>query len=64
MQLKLLPATSNNWLPNCYSSGSFMWTHLLEALLAGAGILLGPLMVVAAMGGALALLDRYFHPSR
>jgi len=34
-----------------------MWTHLLEILLTGAGIFLGPLMVVAAMGGALVLLD-------
>jgi len=41
-----------------------MWTHLFEVLLTGAGIFLGPLMVVAAMGGALALLDRHFHPSR
>jgi len=37
-----------------------MWTHLLEILLTGAGIFLGPLMVVAAMGGALVLLDLFF----
>jgi len=41
-----------------------MWPHLVEALLTGAGILLGPLMVVVALGAGLALLDRLFHPSR
>jgi hypothetical protein len=37
--------------------------HLLEILLTGAGIFLGPLMLVAAMGGVLSLLDRFFHAS-
>jgi hypothetical protein len=41
-----------------------MWTHLVEALLNGAAILLGPLMVVVALGAGLALLNRLFHPSR
>jgi hypothetical protein len=47
-----------------FAASILMWTHLVEALLNGAAILLGPLMVVVALGAGLALLNRLFHPSR
>jgi len=40
-----------------------MWTHLVQIFLTGLGVFVGPLMLVAAMGGALALLDRFVHSS-
>jgi hypothetical protein len=40
-----------------------MWIILLEVLLTGAGIFLGPVIVVVAMGRALASADRLFHAS-
>ena len=38
-----------------------MWTHLFEVILTGVGLFVVPLMVVAAMAGALTLADRLFH---
>jgi hypothetical protein len=38
-----------------------MWTHLLEAVLNGLCLFVGPLMLVAAMGGGLTLIDRLAH---
>jgi hypothetical protein len=39
-----------------------MWMHLFEVILTGIGLFVGPLMMVAAMAGALTLADRLFHP--
>ncbi len=41
-----------------------MWTHLFEVILTGIGLFVGPLMIVAAMGGALAVLDRFINFTR
>jgi hypothetical protein len=41
-----------------------MWTHLLEVILTGIGLFMGPLMVLGAMAGALALADRLVHSLR
>jgi hypothetical protein len=38
-----------------------MWTHLFEVILTGVGLFVGPLMVIAAVAGALTLADRFFH---
>jgi hypothetical protein len=38
-----------------------MWTHLFEVILTGVGIFVSPLMALAGIGGALTLLDRFFH---
>ena len=38
-----------------------MWTHLLEAVLNGLCLFVAPLMLIAAMGGGLALIDRLSH---
>ena len=38
-----------------------MWTHLLEVVLNGLGLFVAPLMLIAAMGGGLALIDRLSH---
>jgi hypothetical protein len=35
-----------------------MWTHLFEVMLTGVGLFAIPLMVVAAVAGALILADR------
>jgi len=38
-----------------------MWTHLFEVVLNGLGLLVGPLVLIAAMGGSLTLIDRFAH---
>jgi hypothetical protein len=38
-----------------------MWTHLIEVFLTGVALFVIPLMVIAAMAGALTLADRLFH---
>jgi len=38
-----------------------MWTHLLEAMLNGLCLFVTPLMLIAAMGGGLTLIDRLSH---
>jgi len=38
-----------------------MWTHLLEVVLGGSCLFAGPLMLVAAIGGGLTLIDRLAH---
>ena len=35
-----------------------MWTHLLEVVLNGLCLFVVPLMLIAAMGGGLTLIDR------
>lgn len=35
-----------------------MWTHLLEVVLIGLCLFVGPLMLIAAIGGGLTLIDR------
>ena len=35
-----------------------MWTHLLEVALNGLCLFVAPLMLIAAMGGGLTLIDR------
>ena len=38
-----------------------MWTHLLEVVLNGVGLFAVPLMLIAAMGGGVTLIDRLSH---
>jgi uncharacterized iron-regulated membrane protein len=38
-----------------------MWTHLFEASLTGVALFVVPLLLVAALAGALTLFDRLFR---
>ena len=38
-----------------------MWTHLLEVALNGLCLFVVPLMLIAAMGGGLTVIDRLSH---
>ena len=38
-----------------------MWIHLLEVVLNGLCLFVVPLMLIAAMGGGLTLIDRLSH---